>query len=108
MRFGLSLVGLRPRWYADVARLAESNGFESVWLAEHLILPAEMPNTYLYSDTGFPPITPDTPIYDPWVTLAGIAAVTTRIRLGTQTATLDEVRSWLDGFTREVVDRWRM
>jgi len=83
MKFGLSLVGLRPRWYAAVARQAEENGFESVWLAEHLVLPATMPATYLYSESGLPPIQPDTPMYDPWVMLAGVAAVTERIRLGT-------------------------
>jgi probable F420-dependent oxidoreductase len=83
VKFGLSLVGLRPRWYAAVARQAEDNGFESVWLAEHLVLPAIMPATYLYSANGQPPITPETPVYDPWVMLAGVAAVTTRIRLGT-------------------------
>jgi hypothetical protein len=65
MKLGLSLVGLRPRWYADVARLAESNGFA------------------------------------PAIRRAG--------RLGdTRTSTLDDVLGWLDGFTREVADRWRM
>ncbi|MCW2642227.1 MAG: putative F420-dependent oxidoreductase [Dactylosporangium sp.] len=83
MKFGLSLVGLRPRWYAEVSRRAEENGFESVWLGEHLVLPAEVPSTYLYSDDGLPPIRPDTPLYDAWVMLAGVASVTSRIRLGT-------------------------
>jgi probable F420-dependent oxidoreductase len=83
MKFGLTLVGLRPRWYGEVARRAEATGFESVWLAEHLVLPATMPATYVYSESGLPPIRPDTPLYDPWVMLAGVATVTSTIRLGT-------------------------
>lgn len=83
MKFGLSLVGLSPRWYVDVCRRAEEYGFESAWLADHLVLPADLPATYLYSGDGRAPIRPDTPVYDPWVMLAGIATVTERLRLGT-------------------------
>ncbi|GAA1262018.1 TIGR03619 family F420-dependent LLM class oxidoreductase [Sphaerisporangium rubeum] len=83
MKFGLSLMGLRPRWHGTVAKHAEDLGFESVWMPEHLILPAELPPTYLYSGDGRAPIDPGTPLYDPWVMLAGVASVTSRIRLGT-------------------------
>lgn len=83
MKFGLTMVGLRPRWYAEVARHAEAVGFESVWFGEHLVLPAELPSTYPYSPSGDAPLSPDTPLYDPWVMLAGIATATTTLRLGT-------------------------
>jgi len=83
MKFGLPLFGVSPRFYADIARAAEANGFESVWMPEHLVMPTEIPPTYLYSESGYPPITPDTPLYDPWVVLGFIAQATERIRLAT-------------------------
>jgi probable F420-dependent oxidoreductase len=84
MKFGLALFGLSPRHYATVAAAAEQHGFESVWIPEHLVFPAEMPATYPYTDAGFPPVTPATPLFDPWVVLGSIASVTERVRLGTQ------------------------
>lgn len=83
MKFGLSMFGLAPRYYPEIAASAEANGFESVWIPEHLVLPAEMPPTYLYTESGYPPITPDTPMYDPWVVLGSVASVTSTIRLAT-------------------------
>lgn len=83
MKFGLPLFGVSPRYYADVARVAEDNGFESIWVPEHLVLPVSIPPTYLYSEDGYPPIAPETPMYDPWVMLGGIATVTRTLRLAT-------------------------
>jgi probable F420-dependent oxidoreductase len=83
MKFGLTLVGLRPRWYADIAQQVEAAGFESVWFGEHLVMPAKLPSTYPYAADGNAPLTPDTPLYDPFVMLAGIATATTTLRLGT-------------------------
>ena len=57
MKFGLSMFGLSPRYYPEVAAAAEADGFESVWMPEHCVLPAEIPPTYLYTDSGYPPIT---------------------------------------------------
>jgi probable F420-dependent oxidoreductase len=83
MKFGLPLFGVSPRFYGDIAVAAEENGFESVWLPEHLVFPEEIPPTYLYSESGLPPVTANTPLYDPWVALAFIAHATTTIRLAT-------------------------
>ena len=83
MKFGMSMMGLSPRYYPEIARSAETNGFESVWMPEHLMLPAVMPPTYPYSDTGYAAINGDTPMYDPWVVMATVAATTTTIRLAT-------------------------
>jgi probable F420-dependent oxidoreductase len=83
MKFGLALFGLSARHYPEVAGVAEEHGFESVWIPEHLVLPADMPPTYPYSESGYPPIAPDTPMFDPWVVLATVASVTRRIRLAT-------------------------
>ena len=83
MKFGVPLFGVSPRYYPDLARIVEENGFESIWMPEHLVLPATIPPTYLYSDTGYPPIVAETPMYDPWVMLGGIATATTTLRLAT-------------------------
>jgi probable F420-dependent oxidoreductase len=83
VKFGLSLFGLSPRYYPEIAVAAEANGFESVWIPEHLVLPATMPPTYLYTETGYPPIDPNTPMFDPWVVLATVANATSTIRVAT-------------------------
>ena len=83
MKFGTTIMGVSFRSYPEVAAAYEDNGFESIWIPEHLVFPAEMPPTYPYSETGYPPVTPDTPSYDPWVVLAYLAACTRRIRLAT-------------------------
>jgi probable F420-dependent oxidoreductase len=83
MKFGVALFGVSPRYYGAVASSAEENGFESVWMPEHLVLPAQIPPSYPYSETGDPPISPDTPLYDPWVVLGYVAHATERIRLAT-------------------------
>jgi len=83
VKFGLSMFGLSPRYYPEIAAAAEANGFESVWIPEHLVLPATMPATYLYTETGYPPIDPSTPMFDPWVVLASVANATSTIRLAT-------------------------
>jgi len=82
MKFGYSLMGMNPQGYADVARKAEECGFDSIWVPEHLVFPAEMPETYPYLESGQGPRS-GTHLFDPWVTLGFMAAVTTKLRLGT-------------------------
>ena len=83
MKFGIQLSGLGARHYPEVSAAAEANGFDSLWMPEHLIFPAEMPPRYLYTPDGYPPMRPDTPAFDPWVVLAAVGAVTQTIRLAT-------------------------
>jgi probable F420-dependent oxidoreductase len=74
---------LRPEQMADVAVRAEALGFESVWVAEHLVFPAEIRSRYPYAKEGIPPINPATPLLDPLLVLMQVAARTRRILLGT-------------------------
>ncbi len=83
MKIGVPLFLLRPESMASVARRAEELGFESVWLPEHLVFPAVISSRYPYTADGTPPINPATPLLDPLVMLAQVAALTSRIRLGT-------------------------
>src|SRR6266852_4923973 len=79
MKFGLFAINFGPCIFpetaAKVARTAEAAGFESLWTGEHVVLP----------DPQVPPspVPPATPMLDPAVALAFVAAHTNKIRLGT-------------------------
>ncbi|MWA03195.1 TIGR03619 family F420-dependent LLM class oxidoreductase [Actinomadura sp. LD22] len=79
--FGISLLRVHPRHWRSVTEEAERLGYESVWLSEHLVLPAEFDGSR-YPD-GRPPIRTETPLFDVMVFLAALAARTTTLRLGT-------------------------
>ncbi len=72
MRVGVQLpeVEREVRWpeYVAMARAAEENGYDSIWLGDHL----------LYRGDGRPERGP----WEVWTLLAGLAAVTERVRLG--------------------------
>ncbi len=79
MKFGLFGINMgacaKPKTAAAVARAAEEAGFDSLWTGEHVVLPApRQPPS---------PLPPETPIIDPAIALAYIAAHTQSIRLGT-------------------------
>src|SRR5947199_4537122 len=72
---------------AELARLAEDRGFESVFVTEHTHIPASRETPY--------PAGGELPreywrIYDPFVSLTSMAAATERIRVGTAICLLVE------------------
>jgi probable F420-dependent oxidoreductase len=79
MKFGLHSVNLHTCGYPDAAarfaRAAEGAGFESLWVADHVVLP----------DPPVPgrPMPPDQRLLDPIVALTFLAAHTSRILLAT-------------------------
>ncbi|HEY7491898.1 MAG TPA: LLM class F420-dependent oxidoreductase [Candidatus Tectomicrobia bacterium] len=79
MQFGLHSVNLHtcgyPETAARLARAAEAAGFESLWVADHVVLP----------DPPLPqrPMAPDMRLLEPVVMLTFYAALTTHIRLAT-------------------------
>jgi len=79
MKFGLHSVNLHTCAFPDAAarlgRTAEAAGFESLWVADHVVLP----------DPPVPgrPMPPDQRLLDPIVALTFLAAHTSRIRLAT-------------------------
>ncbi len=83
MKVGIALFMLRPERMSGAAQRAEELGYESVWVPEHLVFPSTIRSTYPYAKDGVPPINPATPLLDPLLLLAHIAARTSRIRLGT-------------------------
>jgi probable F420-dependent oxidoreductase len=83
MKVGVPLFFVRAEHMATIAVRAEALGFESVWVPEHLVFPPRFTSRYPYSVDGVPPVTVDMPLLDPLLILAHLAAVTSRIRLGT-------------------------
>ena len=83
MKYGTNIMGVSLRHFPEVARAYEDSGFESIWMPEHLVFPAQVPSTYPYSEDGEPPFSPDTPAYDPWVIYGFVACATTTIRMAT-------------------------
>ena len=66
---------------AAYARSMEEMGFESLWMPEHPVLPADK-TVFPYSDDGaIPKVYAD--IVDPFVALARASAVTSTLKLGT-------------------------
>jgi len=86
MKFGLAFasgIGTEPESALEVAKVAEEAGFESVWGGEHVIFPSKIESSYPYTEDGKVPVTSDTPIPDPLIWLAYVAAVAPTLRLGT-------------------------
>ena len=73
-----------PDNQGTVARRAEELGYSSLWVAQRLLYPTEPRNDYP-SAPGQPWPAAFEAVVDPTVTLAHVAAVTRRIRLGTAT-----------------------
>jgi alkanesulfonate monooxygenase SsuD/methylene tetrahydromethanopterin reductase-like flavin-dependent oxidoreductase (luciferase family) len=67
-----------PRRLAELAAEAEEAGWDGFFLWDHMV----------YS------LSQKLPLYDPWVTLAGMAMTTSRIRLGTTVTPLARRRPW--------------
>jgi alkanesulfonate monooxygenase SsuD/methylene tetrahydromethanopterin reductase-like flavin-dependent oxidoreductase (luciferase family) len=70
----------RPEAALPLARLAEDLGYGSWWAQDHVVLPTA-PGA---------PIDPRTPVVDPLVHLAAVAAVTRRMTLGTAVVILPQ------------------
>jgi probable F420-dependent oxidoreductase len=82
VKLGVSPYGLPLAQYVDLAVSAEQAGFESVWVPDHLIVPAQIGSRFPYSPDGESGMTPSTEIFDAWVLLSFMAAATERINFG--------------------------
>jgi len=65
-----------------LGREAEDRGFESIWVAEHVVLFDDYESRYPYAADGRFPGGGDTGLLEPLTALTYLAAVTDRIRLG--------------------------
>jgi len=108
MKVGYFAVGIgptvNPELVRAVATTAERLGFSTIWAPEHVVLLEEYASKYPYSSGKFP-APPDTPIADPFTTLAYAAACTSTIRLGTGICLVPEHNPVVLAKTVATVDR---
>lgn len=83
MKFWLSLAWMEPEHLVPVARFAEELGFEGLLNADHAVYPETVLAPYPYAADGKPPMTSASPYPDCWVSLAFMAAATTRLKFST-------------------------
>lgn len=83
MKFALSLGLTNPSIWIELTEAADRLGYESMWLPEHLVLPAAMDGSP-HAGEDHPPVPPHLPIYDVFSYLSFLAARTEQIRFGTQ------------------------
>lgn len=80
---GFPETGRGTRACVDLARHAEQAGFASVWVTDHLVLPAQRTAPYPHNDSGHFPYTADHDIHDPLALLGALAVATERVTIGT-------------------------
>jgi len=79
----LGTANVNPEFMTTVGPALEERGFESVWVAEHVVLFDDYESKYPYADSGRFPGGGDSGLLEPLTALAYIAATTTTLRLGT-------------------------
>lgn len=72
-----------PEWMTRFSQLVERTPVESVWLFEHVVVPERYESRYPFHPSGKMPGRADAEIPDPLQWLAHLAALTSRVRLGT-------------------------
>jgi probable F420-dependent oxidoreductase len=84
MRFWQSLFLSEAEQLFDLTKMAEELGFDGVMISDHVLYFEQMQLRYPYSEDGKPPFfTGQTVWPECWSTIAGLAAVTERIRFVT-------------------------
>jgi probable F420-dependent oxidoreductase len=87
MRIGLFAPLAGPfataEYMTTLGTAAEQRGFHSVWVAEHVVLFDDYASKYPYAADGRIPARPTSGVLEPLTSLAYLASVTSRIRLGT-------------------------
>jgi probable F420-dependent oxidoreductase len=92
MQVGLSVPHVGPSARRDAlipfVKLAEEAGFDSLWVADHVVVAREQRSKYPYSPDGKLPFPPMMDFLEPVAALTFVAAVTERIKLGTSVLVL--------------------
>ena len=72
-----------PEALRTLSQHAERHGFNTVWFADHIVIPRHVQSHYPYAADGASPFAPDLPFYEPLSVLNFLAGCTQTIRLGT-------------------------
>lgn len=79
----IGTLNVNPEFVGAVGPALEQGGFESLWVAEHVVLFDDYASQYPYADTGRFPGGGDSGLLEPLTALSYVAATTTTLRLGT-------------------------
>jgi probable F420-dependent oxidoreductase len=111
MKYGAFLPHIGPLARGDVvtnirmtAQTAEALGFDSVWAADHIVIPQQIGSRYPYTTTGAFPMDPTEPLLEPLSVLSFVAACTTKVRLGTAVLVLPHRNAVVTAKTVATID----
>jgi|SRR5580692_1352909 alkanesulfonate monooxygenase SsuD/methylene tetrahydromethanopterin reductase-like flavin-dependent oxidoreductase (luciferase family) len=76
-------VSADPGVLSELARAADAGGVSTLWSAGHPFRVNALERPYPYAASGVVPVPPTADSYEQFVTLAFLAAITQRVRLGT-------------------------
>jgi probable F420-dependent oxidoreductase len=79
----IGTLNISPEFARTVGPTLEERNFESLWVAEHVVMFDDYASSYPYDDSGRFPGGGDTGLLEPWTALSYVAATTTTLRLGT-------------------------
>lgn len=83
MKFCIPTAFMDPLHLPPLAKAAEEAGVDSFAISDHVVHPEHISSRYPYAETGERYWDAATPWPDPWVTIASLAATTTRLRFFT-------------------------
>lgn len=72
----------QPENVLQMGRLVEDLGYDFIWVSDHIVRPMNLATPYPYNETGEFALKPGHNILDPLTSLAALAAITSRPRLG--------------------------
>lgn len=67
---------------ADVLTVAERVGVHTIWVGDHIVVPADVASRYPYHESGSASFEAEAAYYEPFTVLAWAAGRTERVRLG--------------------------
>jgi probable F420-dependent oxidoreductase len=83
MRFWQATAFLETQHALEIARVSEDCGYDGLTVSDHIFYARDQVTSYPYTPDGERFWTPETHWPDPWVLIAAMAAVTTRVQFTT-------------------------